>query len=225
MDYTHRGRDCRDVYVKKADSLSIHGQAKQRETLMSTSEFGFHDLMKQIALGSESAVENLISQYGSQLCRAVRRRLNSRLRSKYDTSDFVQAVWASFFCGPDQWNRFQHSGDFVAFLTNMARNKVVDECRHRLQTQKRDVAREQPIFTDTSEEIPLPGREPAPSQVAIRNEQWQRMLEGLPSQYRQILEMRVAGETHKDIARLLGVSERTVRRILSKLQVQVGGAQ
>ncbi len=192
---------------------------------MSTGEFGFHDLMQQIASGSESAVENLISQYGSQLCRAVRRRLNSRLRPKYDTSDFVQAVWASFFCGRDQLNRFQHSGDFVAFLTKMARNKVVDECRKRLQTQKRDVAREQAIFSEASEAIPVPGREPAPSQVAIRNEQWQRMMEGLPSQYRQILELRVAGETHEEIARQLGISARTIRRVLSKLQIQVGGAQ
>ncbi len=192
---------------------------------MSTRQFGFHDLMQQIAAGSESAVEDLIAQYGSQLCRAVRRRLNSRLRPKFDTSDFVQAVWASFFCGRDQWSRFQHSGDFVAFLTTMARNKVVDESRQRLQTQKRDVTREQAIFSDASQEIPLPGREPAPSQIAIRNEQWQRMLEGMPSQYRQILELRVAGETHEEIARLLGISDRTVRRVLSKLQVRVGVGQ
>ncbi|TVS11743.1 MAG: sigma-70 family RNA polymerase sigma factor [Planctomycetaceae bacterium] len=192
---------------------------------MSTRETGFQELMQQIASGCDSAVENLISQYGNQLCRAVRRRLNPRLRQKFDTSDFVQAVWASFFCGRDQLNRFQHSGDFVAFLTKMARNKVVDECRHRLQTQKRDVTREQSIFTDASEEIPLPSRDPAPSQIAIRNERWQRMLEGLPSQYRRILELRVAGETHEDIARQLGVSDRTVRRVLTKLQLQVGVAQ
>lgn len=192
---------------------------------MNTGEIGFQDLMEQVAAGSEAAVENLISQYGSQLCRAVRRRLNSKLRPKYNTSDFVQAVWASFFCGRDQWDRFQHSGDFVAFLTKMARNKVLDECRQRLQTQKRDVAREQPMFSEASEEIPLPGREPAPSQIAIRNEQWQRLLEGLPSQYRQILELRVAGETQEEIARVLGVSDRTVRRVLSKLQIQVESTQ
>jgi RNA polymerase sigma factor (sigma-70 family) len=191
---------------------------------MSGLNSGFHDLMEQIATGSESAVERLISQYGGQLCRAVRRRLNRRLRPKYGTSDFVQAVWASFFCGRAQLSRFEHSGDFVAFLTAMAQNKVVDECRHRLGTQKRDLRREQPIYTDTSEEIPVRSREPAPSQVAIRNEQWQRMLEGLPTQYRQILELRLAGETQEEIALKLGVSERTVRRVLSKLHVQVGAA-
>jgi RNA polymerase sigma factor (sigma-70 family) len=189
---------------------------------MSGLKTGFHDLMEQIATGSESAVETLISQYGGQLCRAVRRRLNRHLRPKYGTSDFVQAVWASFFCGRDQLGHFEHSGDFVAFLTTMAQNKVVDECRHRLKTQKRDIRREQPICTDASEEIPVRSREPAPSQVAIRNEQWQRMLDGLPTRYRRILELRVTGETQENIAGQLGISERTVRRVLSKLQAQVG---
>jgi RNA polymerase sigma-70 factor, ECF subfamily len=191
---------------------------------MSGLQSGFHDLMKQIATGSESAVETLISQYGGQLCRAVRRRLNRRLRPKFSTSDFVQSVWASFFCGREQLGRFEHSGDFVAFLTTMAQNKVVDECRRRLETQKRDIRREQPIYTDASEEIPVHSREPAPSQIAIRNERWQRMLDGVPTQYRQILELRLAGETQEDIARQLGVSERTVRRVLSKLQTHVGAA-
>jgi RNA polymerase sigma-70 factor, ECF subfamily len=191
---------------------------------MSGLSISFRDLMEQISKGSESAVETLISQYGGQLCRAVRRRLNHRLRPKYDTSDFVQAVWASFFCGRDQLSRFEHSGELVAFLTTMAQNKVVDECRRRLQTQKMDIRREQPIYTDTSEALPIRSRDPAPSQVAIRNEQWQRMLDSLPKQYRQILELRVNGETHEEIARQLGISDRTVRRVLAKLQVQVGAA-
>jgi RNA polymerase sigma factor (sigma-70 family) len=194
------------------------------EPVMSESESGFQGLMKQIAAGSESAVESLVTQYGSQLFRAVRRRLNTRLRSKFNTSDFVQAVWASFFFDREQLARFEQSRDFVAFLTKMAQNKVVDECRRRLQTQKANLQRERSMSADASEEIVLRSREPAPSQVAIRNEQWERMMGGLPQQYRQILELRAAGETQEAIADRLGISERTVRRVLAKLQIQVENA-
>jgi RNA polymerase sigma factor (sigma-70 family) len=181
--------------------------------------------MEQIAAGSESAVESLVNQYGSQLCRAVRRRLNPRLRSKFDTNDFVQAVWASFFTDREQLGRFERTVDFVAFLTRMAQNKVVDECRRRLQTQKSNLQKERSMSADASEEIVLRSREPAPSQIAIRNEQWDRMMGGLPAQYRQILELRAAGETQEEIARRLGVSERTVRRVLAKLQIRVEAAK
>jgi RNA polymerase sigma factor (sigma-70 family) len=189
--------------------------------LMSESKSGFQSLMGEIAAGSESAVEKLLGLYGDHLCRAVRRRLNRALRPKFDTSDFVQAVWASFFCDRGQLAQFEHSGQLVAFLTKVASNKVVDECRHQLQTQKADVTRERSLSDDTSQEIRIPGREPAPSQVAIMHEQWERMADEVPSRYRQILELRAVGETQEEIASRLGVSEKTVNRVLRKLRTRI----
>ena len=119
------------------------------------------------------------------------------------------------------WRRFEHSGQLVAFLTKVASNKVVDECRHQLQTQKADVTRERSLSDDASQEIPVPGREPAPSQVAIMHEQWERMTGEVPSHYRQILELRAAGETQEEIASRLGVSEKTVSRVLNKLRARL----
>lgn len=176
----------------------------------------FHSLMQEIAAGSNAAVEKLLGKYGDHLCRAVRRRLNRALRPKYDTNDFVQAVWASFFCNRHQLARFEHSAQLVAFLTKVANNKVVDECRHR-QTKKADAARERSISGDSSQEIPVLGREPAPSQVAIMREQWERLAGEVPSRYQKILELRLAGETQEVIASRLGVSEKTVSRVLTKL--------
>ena len=188
---------------------------------MSESKGAFQSLMEEIAAGSESAVEKLLGLYGDHLCRAVRRRLSRALRPKFDTSDFVQAVWASFFCDRHQLARFEHSGQLVAFLTKVASNKVVDESRHRLQTKKADVTRERSLSDDASQEIKVPGREPAPSQVAIMHEQWERMVGEVPPRYRQILELRAAGETQEEIARRLGVSEKTVSRVLQKLRARL----
>jgi len=185
---------------------------------MSEPRTGFQSLMEQIAAGSEAAVERLLTLYGNHLCRAVRRRLNRALRPKFDTSDFVQAVWASFFCDRGQLARFEHSGQLVAFLPRMANNKIVDECRHRLETKKADVTRERSLAADGSEEMELPGREPRPSQIAIMHEQWEQMRGGVPSEYREILDLRAAGETLEEIALRLGVNERTVRRVLRRLR-------
>ena len=187
---------------------------------MSEARIGFQALMEQIAAGSESAVERLLGLYGDHLCRAVRRRLNRALRPKFDTSDFVQAVWASFFGARHDLAKFEHSGQLVAFLARVANNKVVDECRHQLQTQKADVTRERSLAGDGSQEIGVPGREPRPSQVAIAHEQWERLVDGASSRARQIVGLRVAGETMEDIAGQLGVSEKTVHRVLGKLRAR-----
>jgi RNA polymerase sigma factor (sigma-70 family) len=186
--------------------------------LSGKSKSAFQSLMEEIAGGSEAAVESLLSLYGKHLSRAVRRRLNQGIRSKFDTSDFVQAVWASFFCGREALATFENSGQFVAFLTRMAKNKVIDECRRRFQTQKNDVNRERTLGGDASQEVAIPGREPTPSQVAIGHEEWERMIGGVPSHYREILELRALGETQEEIAQRLGVSEKTVRRVLKRVR-------
>jgi RNA polymerase sigma factor (sigma-70 family) len=174
--------------------------------------------MEQIQSGSETAVQTLLGQYGDHLYRAVRRRLSRALRRKFDTSDFVQAVWASFFCDHDKLRKFEHSSQLVAFLTRVAQNKVVDESRRR-RTKKSDVTRETSMSPDPDqEEIEVPGREPTPSQVAIGQEEFERMMGDMPSQYRPILRLRALGETQEEIASKLGLNERTVRRMLKKVR-------
>jgi RNA polymerase sigma factor (sigma-70 family) len=188
---------------------------------MSQANSGFQDLMDQIAGGSESAVQRLLGLYGDHLCRAVRRRLNRALRPRFDTGDFVQSVWASFFRDRGQLGRFKRASDLVAFLTRVANNKVVDECRHRLQTQKANVNRERSTCDDAGQEASVPCRDPTPSQIAIADEEWERMRGAVPSRYRAILDLRAAGETHEEIASKLGVNEKTIRRVLDKLRARL----
>jgi RNA polymerase sigma factor (sigma-70 family) len=188
---------------------------------MSEGSSGFQDLMDQIAGGSESAVERLLGLYGDHLCRAVRRRLNRALRPKFGTSDFVQSVWASFFRDRSQLSRFRRSSELIAFLTRVANNKVVDEYRRRLETQKANVNRERSMSDDAYQDSRLPCHDPTPSQAAIADEEWARMQGAVPSQYRAILELRAAGETHEEIARRLGVNEKTIRRVLGKLRTRL----
>jgi RNA polymerase sigma factor (sigma-70 family) len=147
--------------------------------------------------------------------------LNRALRPRFDSQDFVQAVWASFFRHRSQVVRFKRPDELIAFLTRVAGNKVIDECRHRMQTQKANVNRECSLDDDLPARAVPVGREPPASQVAIAKEQWERMIDGIPTRYRRILELRAQGETQKRIAELLRVDERTVRRVLHRLGSQL----
>lgn len=57
----------------------------------------FFLLMRRIREGSEDAAWELFEKYGGYIRRAVRRALNPRLRTQFESQDFVQMVWKSFF--------------------------------------------------------------------------------------------------------------------------------
>ncbi|NQT11376.1 MAG: helix-turn-helix domain-containing protein [Planctomycetes bacterium] len=63
----------------------------------------------------------------------------------------------------------------------------------------------------------LAADQPSPSQVAIADELWTRLLRGRPEHHQRILELRREGNTHQQIADRLGVNERTVRRVIRSL--------
>ena len=177
----------------------------------------FHTLMDRVRNGSDEAAQELLDLYGDHIFRAVRRRLNRSLRSKYDSQDFVQAVWASFFANLPTVREFDRPEALIAFLARVASNKVIDECRTRLQTEKNDIKRErsmESVCVGTTD--PLKGNDPTPSQVAIANEQWGRMIDGQPSHYRRIMELRAEGISNNEIADRLEINEKTVRRVVQR---------
>ena len=160
----------------------------------------------------------LVERYGAHILRIVRRKLNRTLRVKFDSGDFVQAVWASFFALPLQRYQFDRSEALVAFLANLARNKVVEVVRQRLLTQKYNANRERSLELDRDRlSASLVGREPDPLEIAIAREEWGRLLKEQPERYRQILASLGSGLTQREVASQLGVNERTVRRVVRKL--------
>ena len=98
--------------------------------------------MRGVREGSQDAGWKLVETYGPHILRVVRRSLSQDLRTKFDSIDFVQAVWASIFAEPTRLATFEQPEQLIAYLAAVARNKVVDEFRRRVQTQKFDVKRE-----------------------------------------------------------------------------------
>jgi RNA polymerase sigma-70 factor (ECF subfamily) len=62
-----------------------------------------------------------------------------------------------------------------------------------------------------------------PSQVAEAREVFGRLRELLPEDRRHILELKAEGLSSRDIGQRLGISERTVQRVLEDLRNRVRG--
>ncbi len=182
----------------------------------------FQRLMSEIKAGSEEAVTELLGKYGHHILRVIRRRMNQQLRSQFDSQDYVQAVWASFFAHREKISRFGSPEELLAFLQQVANNKVIDDVR-RFYTKKKNIRRNRSIESTVAKTGDMPQDDsPTASEVAVANEQLTRFLQGQPERNRQIIELRIAGETYTEIARKLNLNERTARRVVASLSPRLG---
>jgi RNA polymerase sigma factor (sigma-70 family) len=175
----------------------------------------FRGLLARVVEGCPGAAEQLQEQYGRHIKRVVRYRLPQRLRAKFDSLDFVQDVWASFYRQPGR--EFNEPEHLIAYLTRMAQHKVAQATKE-LQTAKRDVSREEPLEIDADKHTDenLVAKDATPSEAAIGRELWEQMLEDQPAAYRVVLTMLRDGRSQAEVAERLKLSRRTVHRILSR---------
>jgi RNA polymerase sigma factor (sigma-70 family) len=182
------------------------------------SESDLPGFLARIQAGEESAARELLTRYEAEVRLVVRRQLPRLLRSRFDSLDFHQSVWGSFFrrvrSGPAE---FEDSRHLVAFLARAARNKVIDEYR-RAGSRKQDMHREEPLWVDGGRPKELAAAIDTPSQVAQAREVLGKLRDLLPEDRREIVALKVEGLSSKDIGERLGISERTVQRVLEDLR-------
>lgn len=177
----------------------------------------FRELTDRLKDGSEEAFREILQDYGPYVMRSVRRSLDRRLRTRFDSQDFAQLVWMTVHEHRDRLAECGSPDSLVALLVTIAQRKVRHEFRRHLRAEKQNISRERSIGND-SFVIPLPDHTAEhPSQVVIAQEQWNLMVNEEPEKYRKILELRCDGLTLDEIAEQVGVNERTVRRVIQKL--------
>jgi RNA polymerase sigma-70 factor (ECF subfamily) len=185
----------------------------------------FATLLNQARAGDEAAIGTLLKAFEEDVRMMVRARLPRVLRSQFDSMDFVQAVWKSVLADGGQVGDFANPAHFRGFLAGVARNKVF-EAHRRGTTRKFDLGREEPLYlTKGSHEAPrdLPSDDPSPSQIAVADECWDRLVGGRTPQEAQVVDLRLQGLTFDEIARRIGLNERSVRRVIEAARKRVGG--
>lgn len=138
-------------------------------------EDDFRRLMERVRAGCPDAAKEVCSRYGGHIRVTVRRRLHQRMRRRYDSLDFLQDVWVSFFSGPLDEYDFNDPQLLIKYLSDLAFRKVTDEYRRSFRSKKHDVSREQSLEATGREggkPLDPPVRGPTPSQVAMANERW-----------------------------------------------------
>ena len=177
--------------------------------------------LRRIHDGDEDAARDLLLKYEAEVRLVVRRQLPRLLRSRFDSLDFLQSVWGSFFhrvrTTPTEFDDGRH---LVAFLARAAKNKVIDEYR-RAGSQKGDMRREEPLWAEGDRPKEVAAQIETASQVAEANEAFAQLRDLVPEERRALLELKAAGLSSREIGQRLGISERTVQRVLEDLRRRV----
>jgi RNA polymerase sigma-70 factor (ECF subfamily) len=139
------------------------------------------------------------------------------MRTRFDSLDFSQQVWASFFLGENAPD-FQTPDELIGFLGAMAERKVILENR-RQAAQKNNLRRESPIDEhDTHVGYHPAAHDPTPSTVAVYNEQYERIIVNQAPEVREVAQLRLEGNTFHEISESLEIDERTARRFMRRLK-------
>ncbi len=167
------------------------------------------DLLEQLNRGNAAAAEEVFRRYEPYLRMMIRRQLAGPLRAKFDSVDIVQSVWADLLRGFRAANwQFDDAAQLKAFLVKATRNRFLNRIqRHR---------REKPLG-EVDLAARTPSHEPRPSEVAQRDELWERLLRLCTPAHREILHLRRQGLLLAEIAARTGFHQSSVRRILYDL--------
>jgi RNA polymerase sigma-70 factor (ECF subfamily) len=176
------------------------------------------DLMAALSSGNADAAQRVFMAYAPYLRMVVRRQLTPRLRSKFDSMDIIQSVWADLVGGfmAGRW-QFSSPGQLRAFLVKATRNRFIDRVR-----QQQTPLRQELCNTDDKhlQEIPQRGVHHASCHLEAE-ETWQKLLALCPAHHGELLHLKRQGLTLAEIAARTGFHKGSVRRILYDLAARL----
>jgi RNA polymerase sigma-70 factor (ECF subfamily) len=188
---------------------------------MSDEEDRWERLIQGLRTGDRLVLQDFWDQYGPMLQRVAEKNLAEGMRRRLGPEDVVQSVCRTFF-------RRAHGGEFKLadteelwrLLCAITLTKIREKTRFHLR-KKRGLDQEQALAAG-GDDSPMgwdpvaPG--PTPAEAAEFSDQFQQMLAGLDEEEKQIVDLKLQDYTHDEVADKLGCSERTVRRVLKRVQ-------
>lgn len=189
---------------------------------MSDPDLQWQTWLRKLVEGDDEVVGEFWQQYGARLEGLAAKHLSPALYRREDPDDVVQSVCRTFLRRA-QGGQFQldDNASLWRLLCAITLTKVREKARFHLR-QRRSAARERRLADGPEDTIPgvqpIEAADVSPDEAAEFADQLQTLLADLDDEERQLVEMKLEDRTNQEIADRFGCSERTVRRILKRVQ-------
>ncbi len=169
-------------------------------------ELADKNLIAAFRQGDGTAADRLFERYYDRLMQLARGQLGLRMRAVEESSDVVQSVLHSFFQRTRRGEiEIGEDESLWPLLVTVTLNKIRDKARY-WKRQRRDVERDVALLDHHD---PLE-RVPSPDDVAELKESISLMLAQFSERRQRILQLILEDHSVKEIAAMVGSSERTV---------------
>ncbi len=205
--------------IVRADCTYFYFGDLKAVRVSSVPEPSFVDLYARLDAGDEMAAAELFQRYSQQLIRLATPRLKGLVRQKVDPEDIVQSALGSFFRVNAQGG-FSLSGwnDLWSVLVTITLRKCRYQVRHFL-TVKRDIRREEgAVQAAELDGFRVLAPSPTPIEAAELADLINHLLTGLDTRSRQVAELCLENRTPAEIGPCVGLTERSVYRILDRIR-------
>ncbi|WP_165229316.1 RNA polymerase sigma factor [Aquisphaera insulae] len=185
------------------------------------------ELIARARLGDEAAIRAFVAEFEPEVRIMVRGRLPREMRTQFDSMDFVQSVWESFFTDLQERSQdFANVRHLRKFLASVARNKVFEQHRRLTRTEKYALAKEKPLYVrkggrEIERDVLSP--DPTPSQNLQARDRLAQLTAGCTPEEVEVIALRRDELTYEEIAERTGLSDRTVRRIIEAARARMEG--
>lgn len=186
------------------------------------------EFVSGLVAGDEQAYGQFWERYGRRLSAVAKNSFPAGLNRRLAPEDIVQSTCRSFFHRVTTGRLQLSDGESLwRLLCAITLNKTRMKQRFHL-AQRRAANREQNAQPETTDGSVLafdPHDEgQTPDEVVMFSEQLQHVMEMLDETEQRILQLKLADHTNDEIAAQVERSERTVRRVLQRLQDKLRSA-
>jgi RNA polymerase sigma-70 factor (ECF subfamily) len=180
----------------------------------------FHDLVVRVDEGDAEAAASMVLLCRDILMPIIRRRMRAMrdaVQSQLDSVDVFQNVMKSVFRERLQGKLWAGFTAWKAYLGAMARKKTGTAIRGLL-ADRRDARRTESLtpLVESGGQVPADSSDHVES--VTLTEVWELLTDGLPWIQCDILDLLSQGYTHREVAELAGVSEKTIQRLVEKVR-------
>jgi len=182
-------------------------------------------LIQGLRAGNGRVIQEFCDLYSSSLHRLAEKHLPDGVKRRVGPEDVVQSVCRTFIRRANEGQfQLEDSEALWRLLCAITLSKVREQTRFHMRQKRglnQEVHKSPPSPDDSQPSFAPAAPGPTPAEAVEFADQFHQLLASMDEEERQLVDLKLQQLTNEEAAERMGVSERTVRRILKRVQARL----